>query len=75
MLVMKEGNAVFDFNNSEQGVLQRASDGNWSLQSIDVPDSVTPLDFLVDSYRWHVTSTEDSMVVNNLVWTTGSFSD
>ena len=74
-LVLRGGHAVFDFNNSDQGVLQRAIDGNWSLESIDVPDSETPLDFLVDSDRWHVTSTEDSMGANNLVWTTGSFSD
>ena len=74
-LVMRGGNAIYDFNNSDQGVLQRASDGNWSLQSIDVPDSLTPIDFIVDSDRWHVTSTDDSMGSNNLVWTTGSFSD
>ena len=74
-LVMEGGYAIFDFNNSDQGILHRANDGNWSLESIDVPDSVTPLDFLVDTDRWHVTSTDDSMGANNLVWSTGSFSD
>ena len=57
-LVMNGGNAMFDVNNIYQGILQRVSDGNWSLHSIDVPDSNTMQDFVVDGDRWHITSTE-----------------
>ena len=74
-LVMKSGYLLFDFNNSDQGILHRANDGNWSFHSIDVPDSETPHDFVVNGDRWHVTSTDSSMGSNNLVWTTGAFSD
>ena len=72
-LVMKGGYALYDFNNSDQGILHRASDGSWSVHSMDVPDSQTQHDFIVDSDRWHITSTNSDLGSNNLVWTTGSF--
>ena len=74
-LVMKGGHALFDSNNSDQGIMHRDSEGTWSLHAIDVPDSETDVDFLVDGDRWHVTTTNAEAGDNNLVWTTGTFSD
>ena len=45
------------------------------MHSVDVYDSVTLVDFLVDGDRWHLTSTNDFTGGNNLVWTTGLLSD
>ena len=74
-LVMNGGYAMFDIDNMDQGILHRSSDGNWSLSSIDIPDSKTTQDFVVDGDRWHITSTESKANSDNLVWTTGTFSE
>jgi len=74
-LVMKAGYALFDSNNSDQGIMHRDLEGSWSLHAIDVPESETDVDFLVDGDRWHVTTTNAEAGDNNLVWTTGTFSD
>jgi len=72
-LVMNGGYALYDSNNSVQGVIHRDSSGNWSSHAIDVPRSETDYDFMVEGDRWHITSTSSGS--NNLVWTTGRFSD
>ncbi len=74
-LVMDSGYALFDSNNSDQGIMHRDSQGSWSHHSIDVPDSQTDVDFLVDGDRWHISTTNAEAGDNNLVWTTGIFSD
>ena len=72
---MNGGYAMFDVDNMDQGMLYRSNDGNWSLHSMDVPDSETAHGLVIDGDRWHITSTESSLSSNQLVWTTGTFSD
>ena len=44
VLSMDGGFALFDSNNSDEGIIHRDSDGNWSMHSVDVTDSVTMVD-------------------------------
>ena len=74
VLSMDGGFVLFDSNNSA-GNHSQGYDGNWSMHSVDVTDSVTMVDFLVDGDRWHLTSTNYFSGNNNIVWTTGLFSD
>ena len=75
VLSMDGGFVLFDSNNSDEGIIHRDSEGNWSMHSVDITDSVTMVDFLVDGDRWHLTSTNALSGSNNIVWTTGLFSD
>ena len=59
---------LFDANNSIQGLLIEDGNGTWDQISVDIPDSNSSHELLIDNGRWHSTSTDEQ---NHLVWTTG----
>jgi hypothetical protein len=59
---------LFDANNTVQGLLIEDSGGSWNYTAVDIPDTNSSVELLVDAGRWHATSTNEH---NHLVWTTG----
>ena len=59
---------LFDANNSIQGLLIEDGNGSWDHISVEIPDTNSSHEFLIDNGRWHSTSTNEQ---NHLVWTTG----
>ena len=62
---------LFDANNTLQGLLVEDGAGQWDLHHVDIPDSMTSHELLVENGRWHITSTDSS---GQLIWTTGKLS-
>lgn len=69
-LAMDGGTILFDANNTLQGLLVEDGAGSWDHLSIDIPDSNSSYELIVEENRWHTTSTDE---LNQLIWTTGTF--
>jgi len=59
---------LFDANNLVQGLLIEDGAGSWNFTAVDIPDTNSSFELIVNAGRWHATSTNEH---NHLVWTTG----
>ena len=70
-LAMDGQYVLFDANNTLQGLLIEDGTGQWDLHNLEIPDSLTSHELLVDDGRLHITSTDG---LGQLIWTTGELS-